>query len=168
MTQPNYDRTTRVATPERHEIYRETTVEGDIDAAETTRDIYEQRVAGTDNDQVVRSEHVHVPSEATRRAATIARTKQIIYFVFGIINILLILRFVLFALGASQTSPFVNLIYGLSYPFALPFQGMFGEPTFGGSVLEWASLVGIAIYMLVAYGLSRLVELVYAPPQVRV
>lgn len=167
MTQPNYDRTTRVAPPERREIYRETTVEGDIDAAETTRDVYEQRVAGTANDQVVRSEHVHVPSEATRRAATIARTKQIIYFVFGLINILLILRFVLFALGASQASPFVNLIYGLSSPFALPFQGMFGEPTFGDSVLEWASLVGIAIYSLVAYGLSRLVELIYAPPQVR-
>jgi hypothetical protein len=30
-------------------------------------------------------------------------------------------------------------------------------------VLEWASLVGIIVYALVAYGLARLVELIYAP-----
>ena len=142
--------------------YRETTADPG-ENVEVTRDVYTQRTAGPAGDQVVRSEHVHVPSEAARRAATIARAKQIIYFVFGLINILLVLRFIFFALGASQASPFVNLIYGLSRPFALPFQGMFAEPTVGSSVLEWASLVGIAIYMLVAYGLARLVDLVYAP-----
>ena len=166
MTQPNYHPRPDVAETERHEVYRQTTVDDDrIGATGASRDVYEERIAGPANDQVVRSEHVHVPSEATRRVATMARTKQIVYFVFGIVNVLLLLRFIFLALGASEASPFVNFIYALSRPFVLPFQGMFGEPTFGGSVLEWASLVGIAIYMLIAYGLARVLELVYTPPR---
>ena len=165
MTEKEYNPRPDGTATERREVYRQTTVEGNgTDAVDTTRDVYQQRVAGPTEDRVVRSEHVHVPSEATRRAATIARTKQIIYFVFGLINVLLVLRFIFLALGASEASPFVNFIYGLSHPFVLPFLCIFGEPTLGSSVLEWASLVGIAIYMLLAYGLARMVELIYAPP----
>jgi hypothetical protein len=51
----------------------------------------------------------------------------------------------------------------LSRPFVLPFLGIFGEPSLGASVLEWASLVGIVVYALVAYGLARLIELIYFP-----
>jgi hypothetical protein len=168
MTQPDLNRRPRAADPNQRSAYRETVVEED-DAypAAASRGIYEERVvAGAGNRQVVRSQQVYTPSEATRRAAVIARAKQIIYFIFGVINVLLVLRFVFLALGASEASPFVNFIYGLSRPFVLPFQGIFGEPTLGDSVLEWASLVGIAIYMLIAYGLARLIELAYAPPRV--
>jgi YGGT family len=166
MTQREYEPRRDATASERREVYRQTTVDDEhIGTADTTRDVYEERVAGPANDQVIRSEHVHVPSESTRRAATIARTKQIIYFIFGIINVLLALRFIFLALGASEASPFVNFIYTLSRPFVLPFQGIFGEPAFGGSVLEWASLVAIAIYMLLAYGFARVLELVYAPPR---
>jgi hypothetical protein len=166
MTQQEHNPRPDATASERREVYRQTT-EDDQRAGTvgTTRDVYQERVAGPTDDQVTRSEHVHVPSEATRRTATIARTKQIVYFIFGAINVLLLLRFIFLALAASQASPFVNFIYGLSRPFVLPFQGIFGEPTFDGSVLEWASLVGIAIYMLLAYGLARVLELVYAPPR---
>ena len=30
-------------------------------------------------------------------------------------------------------------------------------------MIEWAALVGIIVYSLVAYGLARIVELIYAP-----
>ena len=166
MTQPNHNARPDLAETERHEVYRQTTVDDPrTGAAGASSDVYEERIAGPANDQVIRSEHVHVPSEGTRRIAATARTKQIVYFVFGIVNVLLLLRFIFLALGASEASPFVNFIYGLSRPFVFPFQGIFGEPTFGGSVLEWASLVAIAIYMLIAYGLARVLELVYTPPR---
>ena len=166
MTEKQYDPQPDVGASERRDVYRQTTVDDErADTVGTTRDVYQERVVGPTDDRVIRSEHVHMPSEATKRAATIARTKQIIYFVFGMINILLLLRFIFLALGASEASPFVNFIYALSRPFVLPFQGIFGEPTLGGSVLEWASLVGIAIYMLLAYGLARVIELIYSPPR---
>jgi YGGT family len=151
--------------PSRRDVYHETVVDATsaplADAA--TRDIYQERVSGPAGDQVVRSEHVRVPSAAARRGADVSRTKQVIYFIFGAINVLLVIRFVLLLLGANEVSPFVNLIYGLSRAFVLPFRGIFGAPDLGGSVFEWATLVGIVVYSLVAYGLVRVVELIYAP-----
>ncbi|KPV52611.1 hypothetical protein SE17_14465 [Kouleothrix aurantiaca] len=91
------------------------------------------------------------------------RIKQIVYFVVGVINVLLALRFVFLALGASEASSFIRLVYGLSQPFVMPFLGIFGEPTLGASVFEWASLIAIAIYMLLAYGIARVIELAYSP-----
>jgi uncharacterized protein YggT (Ycf19 family) len=104
-----------------------------------------------------------MPSEAVRRRAGVARVTQVIYFIFGVINVLLLLRFVLLLLGANELSPFVTLIYGLRRPLVRPFQGIFAEPALGDSVLEWAALVGIGVYLLVAYGLVRVVALIYAP-----
>jgi hypothetical protein len=162
MTKREYYRES--TTPERREIDREQAVaDPGVPAEDATREIYHERVDGTYGDREVRSEHVTVPSEASRRAAAAARAKQVIYFIFGAIEALLALRFVLLALGANQGSPFVDLIYAVSRPFVLPFLGIFGEPAIGNSVFEWSSLVAIVVYMLVAYGLARLVDLIYAP-----
>lgn len=162
MTEPEYQRESDV--PNRRDIYHERVVDATGAApVDASRDIYQERVSGPAGNEVVRSESVSVPSEGTRRAMDVTRINQILYFIFGLINVLLAIRFVLLLLGASQASSFVGLIYGLSHPFVLPFQGIFGEPTFEGSVIEWASLVGIIIYSLVAYGLARLVALIYAP-----
>jgi uncharacterized protein YggT (Ycf19 family) len=163
MTEREYYRETD-STPatNQRDVYRET-VAGDPGDLAGARDVYQERISRPGGDQVVRSEHVSVPSAATLRAATIGRINQVIYYIFGVLCVLLAIRFVLLLLGASAGSSFVRLIYGLSQPFVLPFQGIFGEPTFDGSVIEWSSLVGIIVYSLVAYGLTRLVELVYAP-----
>ena len=152
--------------PERRDIYQETVVDSAGAPADGGREIYEQRAYGPGGQQVVRSEHVSVPSPAAQRTAGVERAKQVIYFVFGVVEVLLAIRFVLLLLGASETSGFVRLIYGLSQPFVLPFQGIFGAPSFDGSLIEWSSLVGIVVYLLVAYGLARVIELVYAPPRV--
>jgi uncharacterized protein YggT (Ycf19 family) len=164
MTEREYNpESDPLSEPSRREVYHKTVVDETGAADPAARDLYQERVSGPAGDQVVRSEHVSVPSEATRRAAGVARAKQVIYFIFGIVNVLLVMRFVLLLLGANEASPFVNLIYGLSRPFVAPFRGIFGEPAFDGSVIEWASLVGIIVYSLVAYGLARVIELVYAP-----
>jgi uncharacterized protein YggT (Ycf19 family) len=165
MTEREYYRESDADPPaDRRDVYRETVVdETGAPIAGTARDVYHERIAGPDGDRVVRSEHVTVPSETTRLAVRVTRAKQVIYFIFGAINVLLALRFVLLLLGANEASSFVQLIYGLSQPFVMPFQGIFGEPKFGGSVIEWASLVAIIIYSLVGYGIARIVELIYAP-----
>lgn len=166
MTEHEYYRDPEAPAPDRRDVYREREVDGiGAPADDATRDIYEQRVYNGADEQVVQSERVSVPSDAARRAALVDRASQVIYFIFGAISVLLALRFVLLALGANELSPFVNFIYGLSRPFVLPFQGIFGEPQLGGSLIEWSSLVAIVIYSLIAYGLVRLVELVFAPTQ---
>ena len=166
MTERESSRDTDPApAPTRREVYRETVVDQAsapvADAA--ARDVYQERVSGPAGDQIMRSEHVSVPSDAARRRDGVTRSKQVIYFIFGLINVLLLMRFVLLLLGANEVSPFVTLIYGLSRAFVLPFRGIFGAPDLGGSVFEWATLVGIVVYSLVAYGIVRVVELIYAP-----
>ncbi len=149
--------------PVRREISHTTVVDRADALADADHDIYQERVAGPAGEEIVRSEHVSVPSEAVQREAGVARVKQVIYFVFGAIEALLALRFVLLLLGANETSSFVSLIYALSQPFVLPFQGIFGEPIFGSSVIAWSALVGIIVYALIAYAIARVIELVYAP-----
>jgi len=164
MTEREYDRDPRPPVAAEQDVYVEHQV--DVPQAQpndAAHDIYQERVSGPAGEQVVHSEHVSVPSPAARRSADVSRAKQIIYFIFGAIEALLAIRFVLLALGANEASGFVRLIYGLSRPFVWPFLGIFGEPTLGASVLEWASLVGIVVYALVAYGLARLIELLYSP-----
>jgi hypothetical protein len=170
MTEREYHPDTRPLETTRKDVYVERQVDtvdvpagvpADVPADDAARDVYTQRVSGPAGERVVHAEHVSVPSTAARRAADLWRVKRIIYFIFGAIEALLAVRFVLLALGANEASGFVRLVYGLSRPFVLPFQGIFGEPTLGASVFEWASLVGIIVYALVAYGLARLAELFY-------
>jgi hypothetical protein len=152
-------------TPVQRDVYRETTVAvTDTPAADgAARDVYEKRVSGAGGEQVVHTEHVSVPSAATRRGVGVTRAKQAIYFIFSVINILLAMRFALLLLAANEVSGFVSFIYSLSHAFVLPFRGIFAEPVLGTSVFEWAALVGILVYSLLAYGLVRIIELVYAP-----
>jgi hypothetical protein len=164
MIERENDRDTSQPEATRREVYTERQVDSaEVRPDDAARDIYSERVSSPAGEQVVHSEHVSVPSNAARRAGDVLRAKQIIYYLFGAIEALLGIRFILLALGANEASGFVRFIYGLSRPFVLPFQGIFGEPTLGASVLEWASLVGIIVYALVAYGLARLVTLIYAP-----
>jgi hypothetical protein len=153
------------ATPAQRDVYRERIVEVDNTPAAdgAARDVYEERVSGPGGEQVVHTERVSVPSAATRRGIGVTRAKQTIYFIFGVINVLLAIRFTLLLLGADDVSGFVSFIYGLSYTFVLPFRGIFAEPVLGASVFEWAAIVGIAVYSLLAYGVVRIIELVYAP-----
>jgi hypothetical protein len=85
---------------------------------------------------------------------------KIVWYIAGIIIALLALRVVFLLLAANQGSPFVDLIYGLSGIFAAPFFGIFGyTPAYGQSVLEISSLVAIAIYALIAWGIAKLATL---------
>lgn len=108
------------------------------------------------------SERVEVVADdpyAERRGAA-DKARQVVYLLFGLVEGLIAIRFVLRALGANPETPFASFIYGVTAPFLAPFAGLFGTPTFNGSVLEWHSLVAIVVYMLLAWALARLLWLV--------
>lgn len=85
--------------------------------------------------------------------------QRVVYFIGGVIIALIALRFVFQLLGASEGSPFVDFIYGLSAMFVWPFDGIFGEPTYGFSHFDSAALVAIVIYGLVTVGVAKLFAL---------
>lgn len=92
---------------------------------------------------------------ANRRLAAY-RTTQLIYWIFGLIEGLIAIRFVLKALGANPSAGFSEFIYGVTYPLVLPFVGLFGNPSAQGSVLELHSIVALVVYALLAWLLSKL------------
>lgn len=85
--------------------------------------------------------------------------QRVIWFFVGVITALLALRFVLLLLAANRDAGFVDFIYTVSSLFVAPFVGIFGEPAYGESVLEVSSLLAIAVYALVGWGLAKLVTL---------
>ena len=96
--------------------------------------------------------------------ATNSQTVEyLIYFFFGFLEILLAFRLVLKLMGAGVGSAFVSFIYGLTGLFILPFNGIFSRGYSPGlettSVLEPATLVAIIVYIILAWGIVKLVRI---------
>ncbi len=87
------------------------------------------------------------------------RAEQAIWFVVGVVDALLIIRFLLKLLGASLASGFVRFMYDLTAVLVAPFHGIFNTVASGRSVLEPESVVAIAIYTLIGWGLAVLIRL---------
>lgn len=96
----------------------------------------------------------------------IVLAQRIVWFVVGVINAIVALRFVLLLLGANREAGFTDFVYSLSAPFVSPFIGIFGEPTYGRSVFEVSSLLAIVIYSLVAWGIVKLLTIAHPRQEV--
>lgn len=85
---------------------------------------------------------------------------RVVWYLAGILLVLLAFRFVLALLGANPANPFASFIYSASYPFVAPFFGLFGyHLAYGVSRLEIFTLVAMAVYAVVAWGLDKLVNI---------
>ena len=76
---------------------------------------------------------------------------RVVMFVFGVIEALILVRFVLLMLGANIQAGFVQWIYQTSGYFMAPFNAMFGTQTVDGAIIEWSALVAILVYAVVAW-----------------
>ena len=103
--------------------------------------------------------HAMAKSEVTNKEII----ENLIYFLFGILEILLVFRFVLKLVGASITSNFVSLIYGLSGIFTMPFIGIFrrvfSQGISANSVIEPGTVVAIFVYAILAWGIVKLIRI---------
>ena len=81
---------------------------------------------------------------------------------FGVIEVLLAIRFLLRLFGADPTAPFSAMILGVTAPFVAPFVGVFPNAAASGSVFEPASLLAIVIYALLAWLIAKIIWLLFA------
>ncbi len=101
------------------------------------------------------------PQKVYEKKKTIFRTYQVIWYILGVIEIMLTFRLILKMLGANINSPFVSLIYIVSDPLALPFRGIFGVGiNQTGALFEWSTLVAMAVYALIAYAIMQLMQMI--------
>jgi len=102
-----------------------------------------------------------VVSNPTKIKATDTQTTEyVIYFLFGMLEIILAFRMIFKLAGASTASAFVRFVYGLSGVFIMPFEGIFRRGFTQGiettSVLEPSTIVALLVYMVLAWGLVKL------------
>jgi len=81
---------------------------------------------------------------------------QIVWYILGIIEVLLALRFVLKLLGANTYATFTDIIYSLSGLFVAPFVSVFRTSYPVGTAFEWTTLLAMFIYYLIAFGVIKL------------
>jgi hypothetical protein len=90
---------------------------------------------------------------------------QLVWLLFGVLEALIALRIGLKLIGANPESPIVALIYGFTYIFLFPFEGLVGSPASGAMVLELSSMFAMLIYGLIAWVVERTVWLVFYRPR---
>ena len=93
------------------------------------------------------------------------KATQLVWLLFGVLEALIALRIGLKLIGANPESPIVALIYGLTFLFLFPFEGLVGSPTVGGMVLEISSMFAMLIYALIAWAVERTVWLIFYRPR---
>src|SRR5467141_5385681 len=90
------------------------------------------------------------------------RAIQAVWWIVGFLDTLIAIRFVLKLFGANL-APFVRFMYDVTWPLVAPFHGIFNTDQVGRSVLEPESLVAIAIYTLIGWGIVSLIRLLTGP-----
>jgi hypothetical protein len=84
------------------------------------------------------------------------RGTQIVWYVLGLIEVVLVFRFVLKLFGANAAAGFTNIVYNVSYAFAAPFLSVFRVTQVSGNVFEWTTLLAMLVYWMVAVGVINL------------
>ena len=95
------------------------------------------------------------------RDRKVSKVNQIIWYIAGVIIALLLIRAVLAVLGANLDNGFANFMYAITDPLVAPFRGLLqvGEFQAGVSRLEVETLLAAAVYALIAWGITKAVDL---------
>jgi flagellar biosynthesis protein FlhB len=104
-----------------------------------------------------------------KEASNSQTIEYLIYFLFGILEVLLAFRLVFKLIGASLSSAFVGFIYSLTGIFILPFEGIFRRWFAQGvettSIFEPSTMVAIIVYVVLAWGIVKLVRILSGEQQ---
>jgi hypothetical protein len=86
------------------------------------------------------------------------RGTQVVWYLAGLLEIILAFRFLLRLFGANPDAGFTSIIYSLSAPFVAPFMAVFNIQRVEGSasVVEWTTLLAMLVYWLIAWAIVRL------------
>jgi hypothetical protein len=125
---------------------------------------FSEREISMSNERMTEVKSVQQEPEREQRIFTFKIT-QLIWLFLGILEALIALRIGLKLIGANPESPIVALIYGLTFLFLFPFEGMVATPSAGSMVLELSSLFAMVIYALIAWAVERTVWVLFYRPR---
>jgi hypothetical protein len=103
-----------------------------------------------------------------RREAAYSIT-QLLWLLFGILEGLIVLRFLLKLIAANPANPFADLVYQVTDIFLWPFYGLTETPSVDGIVLEIPSVIALIVYAFISWVLVKIVWLLlYRSPSTHV
>lgn len=87
--------------------------------------------------------------------------KKVVYYILGILEILLTFRLLFKLLGANPKSGFVSFIYTISQVFLNPFTAIFKAASVQGigakAVFEPSVIIAMIVYALLAWGIVKFI-----------
>lgn len=90
------------------------------------------------------------------------KVTQWIYLVFGLVEGMIGIRFLLKFLGANPEAPVSTVIYGLTEPLLAPLNGMFPAYSLGVGELEPHATIAFLMYGLLGWAFGQIVWLFYS------
>ena len=103
---------------------------------------------------------------AANQNSAIARVVNIVYFLFGAVELLLVVRVIFHLIGANPGNGFANFIDVLSSPFVVLFSTLLQNPTLGGAtVLEVTTIIAMFVWAIVGWLVGRFIWLVLSRPR---
>ncbi len=83
------------------------------------------------------------------------RGTQVVWYILGLLEILLAMRFALKLLAANQSAGFTNFIYDVTHIFVAPFNNVFRVTSVSNNIFEWTTLLAMFVYWIVAMGVIK-------------
>lgn len=129
--------------------------------------------ASTPNDAKVQAQEAARLKREQQKIAVVQqkrlfdRIENSVYFLVGMLETLLLIRFFLRLTGANPDNMFASFIYRLSEPFVAPFSTLFISPTaktdatIGENIFDVNLVIAIVIYCLLGFLATWLVRYVY-------
>jgi len=103
---------------------------------------------------------------AANQNSALARIVNIVYFLFGALELLLAVRVLLHLIGANAENGFASFINGLSAPFVVVFANLVHNPVLSTTaVLEITTIIAIIVYAILAWLVGRMVWLALSRPR---
>jgi len=104
---------------------------------------------------------------AAERRQILFQVTRIIWTLLAILEIFLALRFLLKLIGANPSSGFAVFMYGITGLFTAPFTGLVATWFSGETILEVTTLIAMAVYALLVWGVVYLIPIVVDRPNAR-
>lgn len=103
---------------------------------------------------------------AANQNSSVARIVNIMFFVVGVLELLLAVRVILHLLSANPGNSFASFIDSLSYPFVALFANLLQNPIIGTTgVLEITTMIAMFVWAIAAWLLGRLIWLMLSRPR---
>jgi hypothetical protein len=99
---------------------------------------------------------------APRREIRHFKAVNIVYYIAGVIEVLLVFRFLFRLFAANPNSGLVVFVDSVSAPLMAPFNMIFPTSVVGNSAFEWPILLAMAVYLIIAFGIVQLINVIVA------